>query len=118
MRAGLRNRQLKHPGARLLAAASMAALSLLILSCGASNTVDFLYVTSNLQSPGQINAYEVNSESGAIHQIADSPYPSGGRNPVYEVASPNGLNLYVANHDDNTIVLDYLNKIEVHLDKD
>lgn len=104
MRAGLRNRQLKHPGARLLAAASMAALSLLILSCGASNTVDFLYVTSNLQSPGQINAYEVNSESGAIHQIADSPYPSGGRNPVYEVASPNGLNLYVANHDDNTIV--------------
>ena len=104
MRAGLRNRQLKHPGARLLAAASMAALSLLILSCGASNTVDFLYVTSNLQSPGQINVYEVNSESGAIHQIADSPYPSGGRNPVYEVASPNGLNLYVANHDDNTIV--------------
>ncbi|MGB6157076.1 MAG: beta-propeller fold lactonase family protein, partial [Acidobacteriaceae bacterium] len=82
----------------------MAALSLLILSCGASNTVDFLYVTSNLQSPGQINAYEVNSESGAIHQIADSPYPSGGRNPVYEVASPTGLNLYVANHDDNTIV--------------
>ncbi|MGB9030642.1 MAG: beta-propeller fold lactonase family protein, partial [Acidobacteriaceae bacterium] len=92
-------------GPRLLAAASTAALSLLILSCGASNTIDFLYVTSNLESPGQINVYEVNSESGALFQIPDSPYPSGGRNPVYEVATPNGLNLLVANHDDNTIVL-------------
>jgi DNA-binding beta-propeller fold protein YncE len=97
--------QFRQLGTPLLAAASSAALSLLILSCGASNTIDFLYVTSNLQSPGQINVYEVNSESGALHQIADSPYPSGGRNPVYEVATPNGLNLFVANHDDNTIVL-------------
>jgi 6-phosphogluconolactonase len=96
--------QLRQPGTWLLAAASIAVLSLLMLSCGASNTIDFLYVTSNLQNPGQINAYEVDSESGAVHQIADSPYPSGGRNPVYEVAAPNGLNLYVANHDDNTIV--------------
>ncbi len=75
-----------------------------MLSCGASNTVDYLYVTSNLQNPGQINVYQVDSESGALHQIPDSPYPSGGRNPVYEVASPNGKNLYVVNHDDNTIV--------------
>ena len=75
-----------------------------MLACGASNTVDYLYVTSNLQNPGQINVYQVDSESGALHQIPDSPYPSGGRNPVYEVASPNGKNLYVVNHDDNTIV--------------
>jgi 6-phosphogluconolactonase (cycloisomerase 2 family) len=76
----------------------------MILSCGASNTIDYLYVTSNLQNPGQVNVYKVDSESGALYQIADSPYPSGGRNPVYEVASPNGQYLYVANHDDNTIV--------------
>lgn len=88
----------------LLAAASTAAVSLLIASCAASNTIDYLYVTSNLVNPGQINVYEVDSESGALKQIADSPYPSGGRNPVYEVASPNGKNLYVINHDDNTIV--------------
>ncbi len=104
MRAGFRYRNLRHLGGRLVAAGSIAGVSLLLLSCGASNTIDFLYVTSNLQNPGQINAYEVNSESGALHQIADSPYPSGGRNPVYEVTTPNGLNLYVANHDDNTIV--------------
>jgi 6-phosphogluconolactonase (cycloisomerase 2 family) len=92
------------PVRRLLAAASTAATALLLVSCGASNTIDYLYVTSNLDNPGQINVYEVNSQSGALYQIADSPYPSGGRNPVYEVASPNGLDLYVANHDDNTIV--------------
>jgi 6-phosphogluconolactonase len=104
MRAGFRHHKLMHFGKRLFAAASTAGLSLLMLSCGASNTVDYLYVTSNLQNPGQINAYKVDSESGALFQIPDSPYPSGGRNPVYEVTAPNGLNLYVANHDDNTIV--------------
>ena len=89
---------------RWLVAAPAAAACLLLLSCGASNTIDFLYVTSNLENPGQINAYEVNSESGALRQIPDSPYPSGGRNPVYVVTTPSGKYLYVANHDDNTIV--------------
>jgi len=91
-------------GRRLLAAAAVASVSLGILSCGASNTIDFVYVTANKDNPGQINVYEVDSESGELFQIHDSPYPSGGRNPVYEVAAPNGLSLYVANHDDNTIV--------------
>lgn len=97
--------KLRNIGSRLLAGASMAGLALLLVSCGASNTVDFLYVTSNQQSPGQINAYEVDSESGQLKQLADSPYPSGGSNPVAEVAAPNGKYLYVANHDDNTIVM-------------
>ena len=105
MPAGTREMKYRKFGARLLAVASTVGLALLIASCGASNTVDFVYVTSNLQNPGQINVYELDSESGTIHQIADSPYSSGGRNPVYEVASPNGQTLYVANHDDNTIVM-------------
>jgi 6-phosphogluconolactonase len=96
--------QFRYIGRRLIAAASMVGLSLLGISCGASNTIDFVYVTSNLLNPGQINVFEVNSQSGALRQIADSPYPSGGRNPVDEVTSPNGKNLYVVNHDDNTIV--------------
>jgi 6-phosphogluconolactonase (cycloisomerase 2 family) len=104
MRAALRQTKLNRYGARLLAAASTLGLSLPMLSCGASNTIDYLYVTSNLLNPGQVNVYKVDSESGALNQIADSPYPSGGRNPVAEVASPNGKNLYVVNHDDNTIV--------------
>jgi 6-phosphogluconolactonase len=75
-----------------------------VTACGPSNTIDFLYVTGSKQNPGQISVYKVDSEAGVLYQIADSPYGSGGRNPVADVSSPNGKNLYVINHDDNTIV--------------
>jgi 6-phosphogluconolactonase len=104
MRARTKGMTLSNIGKWLLAATSTAGIALAITSCGASNTVDVVYVTSNTQNPGQINAYYLDSETGNLRQLVDSPYPSGGRNPVYEVTSPNGLNLYVANHDDNTIV--------------
>jgi len=104
MRAGTERMKLSNIGRRLLAAATTAVAALTIISCGASNTVDVVFVTSNKQSPGQINVYYLDSESGALRQLVDSPYPSGGVNPVYEVTSPNGKSLYVANHDDNTIV--------------
>src|SRR6202012_1746451 len=73
-------------------------------ACGPSNTIDYLYVTASKQNPGQISVYKVDSEAGILYQITDSPYSSGGRNPVADVASANGKNLYVINHDDNTIV--------------
>src|ERR1700728_2244928 len=104
MRARTKGMTLSNIGKWLLAATSTAGIALAITSCGASNTVDVVYVTSNKLNPGQINAYYLDSETGNLRQLVDSPYPSGGRNPVYEVTSPNGLNLYVANHDDNTIV--------------
>src|SRR5271163_4361028 len=72
-------------------------------ACGPSNTIDYLYVTASKQNPGQISVYKVDSEAGILYQITDSPYGSGGRNPVADVSSPNGKNLYVINHDDNTI---------------
>ena len=75
-----------------------------VTACGPSNTIDFLYVTASKQNPGQISVYKIDSEAGVLYQIADSPYGSGGRNPVADVSSPNGKNLYVINHDDNTIV--------------
>ncbi len=75
-----------------------------VTACGPSNTIDFLYVTSSKQNPGQINVYKVDSQAGALIPIPDSPYSSGGRNPVADVASANGKNLYVVNHDDNTVV--------------
>src|SRR5271170_884044 len=74
------------------------------IACGPSNTIDFLYVTASKQNPGQVSVYKVDSEAGVLYQITDSPYSSGGRNPVADVASANGKNLYVINHDDNTIV--------------
>jgi 6-phosphogluconolactonase len=73
-------------------------------ACGPSNTIDFLYVTASQQNPGQVSVYKVDSEAGILYQITDSPYSSGGRNPVADATSPNGKNLYVINHDDNTIV--------------
>jgi 6-phosphogluconolactonase len=75
-----------------------------VIACGPSNTIDFLYVTSSKNNPGQINVYKVDSQAGALIPIPDSPYGSGGRNPVADVASANGKNLYVINHDDNTVV--------------
>jgi len=91
-------------GHALLAAAVSVGIGLGITSCGESNTIDYLYVTASKQSPGQISVYRVDQESGALTQIQDSPYSSGGRNPVAEVASPNGADLYVVNQLDNTVV--------------
>ncbi len=91
-------------GQALLVAAVSIGIGLGITSCGESNTIDYLYVTASKNNPGQISVYRVDQQSGAITQIQDSPYPSGGRNPVAEVTSPNGANLYVVNHDDNTVV--------------
>lgn len=91
-------------GQAVLAAAVSLGIGLGITSCGQSNTIDYLYVTASKNNPGQISVYRVDLQSGALTQIQDSPYPSGGRNPVAEVTSPNGADLYVANHDDNAIV--------------
>ncbi len=71
---------------------------------GYNNTVDYVYVTNSKNNPGQVNVYYADAQSGALTQIPDSPYPSGGRNPVALVTSPNFKNLYVVNHDDNTVV--------------
>src|ERR1700723_915118 len=91
-------------GRIVLASAVSLGLGFGATACGPSNTIDFLYVTSSKQNPGQISVYKVDSEAGILYQISDSPYGSGGRNPVADVATPNGKNLYVINHDDNSIV--------------
>jgi 6-phosphogluconolactonase len=75
-----------------------------LTACGPTNTIDFLYVTSSKNNPGQINVYSVASQGGPLLTLAGSPYSSGGANPVAEVASSNGKNLYVVNHDSNTVV--------------
>jgi 6-phosphogluconolactonase len=71
-------------------------------------TVDFVYVTSakaaGPNSYGEIDVFEINSESGRMRQIPTSPFPSGGRNPVAEAVSPDQADLYVVNRDDNTVV--------------
>jgi 6-phosphogluconolactonase (cycloisomerase 2 family) len=51
---------------------------------------------------GGVSAYAVDFQIGSLTPLADSPI-TAGRNPVTLVASPNGLNLYVVNHDDSSV---------------
>jgi len=79
-----------------------------LTACGATNTVDFVYVTSSLAAGtnnyGEVDVFEINKESGFMRQIPTSPFPSAGRNPVSAAVSSDNANLYVLNEDDNTIV--------------
>jgi 6-phosphogluconolactonase len=94
----------------LVSAASLGAACLLIAcsQLSATLTVDFVYVASaraaGPDNYGEIDVFEINSESGHMRQIPTSPFPSGGRNPVAEAVSSDYKNLYVVNQDDNTIV--------------
>lgn len=99
------------PGQLVLVAAASVAVAGLLSACGQINgtlTADFVYVSSakgaGPDNYGEIDVFEVDSESGHMRQIPASPFPSGGRNPVAEAAAPDQKNLYVANQDDNTIV--------------
>jgi 6-phosphogluconolactonase (cycloisomerase 2 family) len=90
----------------LIAAASLAAASL-ITACE-TLTVDFVFVASALAAGsnnyGEIDVFEIDSESGRMRQIPTSPFPSEGRDPVAEAVSADYQNLFVVNQDDNTIV--------------
>jgi 6-phosphogluconolactonase len=93
---------------QLLAISAASLLAATLLSACATLTVDFVYVSSakaaGPNNYGEVNVFEINSESGRMRQIPTSPFPSGGRNPIAEAVSPDDADLYVVNRDDNTIV--------------
>lgn len=90
--------------AGLLAAALITACSQLTQTL----TVDFVYVASSkaagANNYGEIDVFEINSESGRMRTIPTSPFPSEGRNPVAEAVSADYGSLFVVNEDDNSIV--------------
>jgi 6-phosphogluconolactonase (cycloisomerase 2 family) len=90
----------------LVSAAGLLAAGL-ISACG-TLTTDFVFVTSakaaGTNNYGEIDIFEINSESGHMRQIPASPVPSGGRNPVAEAVSTDNSTLFVVNKDDNTLV--------------
>jgi 6-phosphogluconolactonase (cycloisomerase 2 family) len=94
-------------GQLLLVSAASLLVAGLVTACG-TLTVDFVFVTcSKAAGPnnyGEIDVFEINSESGFMRQIPTSPFPSGGRDPVAEAVSSDNTNLYVVNQDDNSIV--------------
>ncbi len=103
--------KLNKPGQLVLVSAASLGVAALMTACSqltATLTVDFVYVTSakaaGSDNYGEVDVFEINSESGHMRQIPTSPFPSGGRNPVAEAVSSDNTNLYVVNEDDNTIV--------------
>jgi 6-phosphogluconolactonase len=78
--------------------------SLLVTACGDTSAIDFVFVTNSKSAPGKILVYKADTHTGALIQIAQPTYDSGGINPVAEVVSPNYQNLYVVNRDDNAVV--------------
>jgi len=94
----------------LVGAASLLTASL-VTACSQLTqtlTVDFVYVAcskaAGTNNYGEIDVFEINSESGRMRQIPTSPFPSKGRNPVAEAVSVDYGSLFVVNEDDNTIV--------------
>jgi 6-phosphogluconolactonase len=95
----------------LLVSAAGLLLATLVTACQQLTqtlTVDFVYVASakaaGSNNYGEIDVFEINSESGFMRQIPDSPFPSEGRNPVAEAVSADYSSLFVVNQDDNSVV--------------
>jgi 6-phosphogluconolactonase (cycloisomerase 2 family) len=88
--------------------ASVLSLALVsVTACSRDYVLAYVYVTTakplTSGSPnGGVSAYAVDYQIGSLTPLADSPIQAG-RNPVTLVATPNGLNLYVVNHDDSSV---------------
>jgi 6-phosphogluconolactonase (cycloisomerase 2 family) len=88
--------------------ASILSLALVsVTACSRDYVLAYLYVTTakpltGTSPNGGVSAYAVDFQIGSLTPLADSPILAG-RNPVTLVASPNGLNLYVVNHDDSSV---------------
>ncbi|HUZ04563.1 MAG TPA: beta-propeller fold lactonase family protein [Acidobacteriaceae bacterium] len=87
-----------------LALVASLALGLSITACNPSFTLGFVYVLSAKSSPGIINAYTIDSVSGAITQVANSPFSSGGEYPIASVVNNTSKWLYVIHEIDNSVV--------------
>jgi 6-phosphogluconolactonase (cycloisomerase 2 family) len=80
------------------------AVGLGMTACSRDYTLGYLYVTNAKATPGQITAYSIDYQSGALTQLTGSPFSSGGNNPVTLAASPNNQFVYVVNQGTSTVV--------------
>jgi 6-phosphogluconolactonase len=89
---------------RALAPAGILAASLAMVSltaCTRDYTLAYMYVTTSKSSPGVIDQYTVDFQSGAVVQFG-TPV-AAGNNPVASVAAPNMQSIYVINQGDSTV---------------
>jgi 6-phosphogluconolactonase len=86
-----------------LALVASLALGLSITACNPSFTLGFVYAL-NTKGSGAISAYTIDSVSGAITQVANSPFDSGGQYPVADAVDNKSKWLYVVHEIDNAVV--------------
>lgn len=78
-----------------LALAVSLGTGLGVTSCTTDNTVGYLWVTATQY--GQISAFRIDHNLGILTPAQNSPYPSGGVNPVRAVVAGAGRFVYVLN---------------------
>jgi 6-phosphogluconolactonase len=80
------------------------AMGLGLTACTRDFTVAYVYVTTAPKNGvgGGVAEYAVDYQSGSLVGLTGSPI-AAGNNPTAIVAAPNGLFVYVLNHDDSTV---------------
>jgi 6-phosphogluconolactonase (cycloisomerase 2 family) len=96
--------RLKKMGRGALASLVSVAMGLGLTACGRDYTVGYVYATTAQGTAGLVNGYKVDYQQGYLVQLSNSPLPSGGKNPVTIVASPDHKSVYVVHRDDSNVV--------------
>ena len=78
-----------------LALAVSLGMGLGVTSCTTDHTVGYLYVTASQYN--QISAFRIDHNLGNLTPIPNSPFRSGGVNPVKALVANAGRFLYVLN---------------------
>src|ERR1700761_1635952 len=66
-----------------------------VTSCSTNHTVGYFYVTGSQYN--QISAFRIDNNLGELATVANSPFASGGYNPIKEAVANAGRFLYVLN---------------------
>ena len=78
-----------------LALAVSLGTGLGVTSCSTNHTVGYFYVTGSQYN--QISAFKIDNNVGNLTNIPNSPFASGGVNPIKAVVANAGKFLYVLN---------------------
>lgn len=95
---------LKTMGRGAIASIVSVTMGLGLTACGRDYTVGYVYATTAQATTGLVNGYKVDYQQGYLVQLSNSPIPSGGKNPVTVVASPDHLSIYIVHRDDSNVV--------------
>ncbi len=82
-------------GRTTLALVVSLATGLGVTSCSTDHTVGYFYVTGSQYN--QISGFKIDSNLGNLFQVQNSPYASGGVNPIKALIANSGRFLYVLN---------------------